>query len=169
MFYINLHSSRFIFRRPLLSTVSNIFTLPFQRNVWIAIGMFLVLVFCLLSLSVKWEYQNKEITKSTIYWKESNPTKPTTSDNLLILLSAFVQQGKTVIFDNIIVKFYLRILLKNNKSYISNKLNLISLSYSNNFIKTIIILQKIIRMKFYFYINIKFMELFFKYFYRIYI
>ncbi|GAB1861159.1 Glutamate receptor U1 [Camponotus japonicus] len=95
--YIQLYTktgSRFIFRRPLLSTVSNIFTLPFQRNVWIAIGIFLVLVFCLLSLSIKWEYhQDKE--KSVVYWKESDSTKPTTSDNLLILLSAFVQQGST--------------------------------------------------------------------------
>lgn len=91
-----------------MSTVNNIFTLPFQRNVWIAIGIFLVLVFCLFSLSIKWEYhQNKEMTKSVVYWKESDSTKPTTSDNLLILLSAFVQQGKKIIFGNIIIEFYL--------------------------------------------------------------
>ncbi|XP_070154756.1 probable glutamate receptor isoform X2 [Polyergus mexicanus] len=95
--YIQLYTqtgSRFIFRRPLLSTVSNIFTLPFQRNVWIAIAVFLILVFYLLSLSIKWEYhENKEMTKSAIQWKQPNSSKPTASDNLLILLSAFVQQG----------------------------------------------------------------------------
>ncbi|XP_050465990.1 glutamate receptor ionotropic, kainate 5-like isoform X2 [Cataglyphis hispanica] len=95
--YIQLYThtgSRFIFRRPLLSTVSNIFALPFQRNVWIAIAVFLFLVFCLLSLSIKWEYhQDKVMTRSAIYWKQSNPNKPTASDNVLILLSAFVQQG----------------------------------------------------------------------------
>ncbi|CAL1685007.1 unnamed protein product [Lasius platythorax] len=95
--YIQLYtqtSSRFIFRRPLLSTVSNIFTLPFQRNVWIAIGVFLILVFCLLSLSIKWEYhQDIKMTKSAVYWKQLNPSKPTASDNLLNLLGAFTQQG----------------------------------------------------------------------------
>lgn len=95
------YSSRFIFRRPLLSTVSNIFTLPFQRNVWIAIGVFLILVFCLLSLSIKWEYhQDKKMTKSAVYWKQLNPSKPTASDNLLNLLGAFTQQGRKLIFDN---------------------------------------------------------------------
>ncbi|KYM76177.1 putative glutamate receptor [Atta colombica] len=93
--YIQLYThtgSRFIFRRPLLSTVSNIFTLPFQRNVWIAIAVFFVLVFCLLYLSIKWEYNRDRMLKSTAYWN-LNPSKPTVSDNLLILLGAFFQQG----------------------------------------------------------------------------
>ncbi|KYN40325.1 Glutamate receptor U1 [Trachymyrmex septentrionalis] len=83
----------FIFRRPLLSTVSNIFTLPFQRNVWIAIAVFLVLVFCLLYLSIKWEYHRGRMTESAAYWNQLNPSKPTISDNFLILLGAFSQQG----------------------------------------------------------------------------
>ncbi|KAG5312766.1 GLRK protein, partial [Acromyrmex insinuator] len=94
--YVQLYthtSSRFIFRRPLLSTVSNIFILPFQRNVWIAIAVFLVLVFCLLYLSIKWEYNRDRISKSAAYWNQLNPSKPTVSDNLLILLGAFSQQG----------------------------------------------------------------------------
>ena len=95
----NLYSSRFIFRRPLLSTVSNIFTLPFQRNVWIAIAVFFVLIFCLLYLSIKWEYNRDRMLKSTAYWN-MNPSKPTVSDNLLILLGAFSQQGKETVFGN---------------------------------------------------------------------
>ncbi|XP_011705909.1 PREDICTED: glutamate receptor 1-like, partial [Wasmannia auropunctata] len=57
--YIQLYtrtSFRFVFRRPLLSTIKNIFTLPFHRNVWIAIAIFLVLVFCLLYVSMKWDH-----------------------------------------------------------------------------------------------------------------
>nr|XP_012224408.1 PREDICTED: glutamate receptor U1-like [Linepithema humile] len=95
--YVQLYTqtcSRFIFRRPLLSTVSNIFVLPFQRNVWIAIAVFLILVLCLLFLSVKWEYHaNKKTIKSATYWNQLNPNKPTISDNILILLGAFTQQG----------------------------------------------------------------------------
>ncbi|XP_025073844.1 uncharacterized protein LOC105426276 [Pogonomyrmex barbatus] len=94
--YIQLYThtcSRFVFRRPLLSTVSNIFILPFQRNVWIAIAVFLILVFCLLYLSIKWEYYRDRMTDSAAYWNQLNPNKPTVSDNLLILLGAFAQQG----------------------------------------------------------------------------
>ncbi|XP_029171882.1 probable glutamate receptor [Nylanderia fulva] len=97
--YIQLYtrtSSRFIFRRPLLSTVSNILTLPFQRNVWIAIAIFLIVVFCLLSLSIIWEYnRNIKMTKSAVHWQQMNPNKPTVSDKVFILLRAFVQQGSS--------------------------------------------------------------------------
>nr|XP_012224796.1 PREDICTED: glutamate receptor ionotropic, delta-2-like [Linepithema humile] len=95
--YVQLYTqtcSRFIFRRPLLSTVSNIFVLPFQRNVWIATAVFLIVVLCLLFLSVKWEYHaDKKTIKSATYWNQLNPNKPTISDNILILLGAFTQQG----------------------------------------------------------------------------
>lgn len=98
MYYVllctNLYSSRFVFRRPLLSTVSNIFILPFQQTVWIAIAVFLTLVFCLLYLSIKWEYYRDRMTESAAYWNQLNPNKPTVSDNLLILLGAFAQQGR---------------------------------------------------------------------------
>ncbi|XP_029171879.1 probable glutamate receptor [Nylanderia fulva] len=84
----------FVFRKPLLSSVSNIFTLTFHRNVWIAIAVFLILVLCLLYLSIKWEcYCNRNVTKSAAYWKQLNPSEPTISDNVLILLGAFAQQG----------------------------------------------------------------------------
>ncbi|XP_050462010.1 uncharacterized protein LOC126856989 [Cataglyphis hispanica] len=94
--YIQLYTqtgSRFIFRRPLLSSVSNIFILPFQRNVWTAIAVFLILVLCLLYLSIKLEYHRNKNAKSADYWKQLNPSKQTFSDNLLIILGAFAQQG----------------------------------------------------------------------------
>ncbi|XP_028050022.1 probable glutamate receptor [Monomorium pharaonis] len=94
--YIQLYThtcSRFVFRRPLLSTISNIFILPFQKNVWIAIAIFLILVFCLLYLSIKWEYYRYKMTESATYWNQLNSNKPTVSDNILILLGAFTQQG----------------------------------------------------------------------------
>ncbi|XP_028045567.1 probable glutamate receptor [Monomorium pharaonis] len=84
---------RFVFRQPLLSSVRNIFILPFQRNVWIAIAVFLFLVFCFLYLTIKWEYYRDRTTQSAAYWNQLNPSKPTVSDNILILLGAFAQQG----------------------------------------------------------------------------
>ncbi|XP_020292987.1 protein PTHB1-like [Pseudomyrmex gracilis] len=96
--YVQLYtqtSSCFVFRRPLLSSVKNIFELPFQQNVWKAIAVFLLVVFCLLYLSMKWEhhvYQDAS-TKSAIYWKQINNDEPTVSDNFLIILGAVAQQG----------------------------------------------------------------------------
>ncbi|XP_018053495.1 PREDICTED: glutamate receptor-like [Atta colombica] len=94
--YIQLYTRSglcFVFRRPLLSTIKNIFTLPFQRNVWIAIGIFLVLVFCLLYMSMKWEHYRGTSKKSAAYWNQLNISKPTIIDNLLVILGAFAQQG----------------------------------------------------------------------------
>lgn len=107
--------ARFVFRRPLLSSVSNIFILPFQPNVWIAIAVLLIVVLCLLYLSIKLEYQQNTNTKSADYWKQLNPSEQTVSDNLLIILGAFAQQGRTLIIDNIIIDFDLRTLFENNK------------------------------------------------------
>ncbi|XP_072744979.1 glutamate receptor ionotropic, kainate 5-like isoform X2 [Anoplolepis gracilipes] len=83
----------FVFRQPLLSTVKNIFTLPFERNVWIAIALFLVLVFCSLYTSMKWEYYRNTMKKSSAIWKHTNIGQPTFGDDLLVLLGAFAQQG----------------------------------------------------------------------------
>jgi len=101
--FIVYYSSRFVFRRPLLSTVSNIFVLPFQKNVWLATAVFLILVFCLLHLSIKWEYQRGTMESAT-YWQQLNPNKPTISDNVFILLGAFTQQGKNIIFEGTVTK-----------------------------------------------------------------
>lgn len=91
---LNRDRAKFIFRAPLLSTVSNIFTLPFQRSVWIAIGVFLLLVLGLLYFSSKWEYRRGASAKSAAYWQQFHLDEQTLSDNFMVVLGAFAQQGK---------------------------------------------------------------------------
>ncbi|XP_024223520.1 uncharacterized protein LOC105680798 isoform X3 [Bombus impatiens] len=94
--YVQLYTrtkAKFIFRAPLLSTVSNIFTLPFQRSVWIAIGVFLLLVLGLLYFSSKWEYRRGASAKSAAYWQQFYLDEQTLSDNFMVVLGAFAQQG----------------------------------------------------------------------------
>ncbi|XP_050580162.1 uncharacterized protein LOC126917392 isoform X2 [Bombus affinis] len=94
--YVQLYTrtkAKFIFRAPLLSTVSNIFTLPFQRSVWIAIGVFLLLVLGLLYFSSKWEYRRGASAKSAAYWQQFHLDEQTLSDNFMVVLGAFAQQG----------------------------------------------------------------------------
>ncbi|XP_029171787.1 uncharacterized protein LOC114941094 [Nylanderia fulva] len=90
---ISLHSAKFIFRQPLLSSVKNIFILPFERNVWIAIAVFLLVVFCLLYLSMKWEYYRNTMKKSSTTWKDTHIGNPTLGEDFLVLLGACTQQG----------------------------------------------------------------------------
>ncbi|XP_015437302.1 PREDICTED: probable glutamate receptor [Dufourea novaeangliae] len=90
--YVQLYTrtrSLFIFRQPLLSTVSNIFTLPFHRSVWLALGVFLLLVVVLLYFSSKWEYRRG----TSEYWESLNPAEQTLSDNVMVVLGAMAQQG----------------------------------------------------------------------------
>lgn len=94
------YSAYFIFRRPLLSTMKNIFILPFQRDVWIAIAIFLLLVFCLLYLSMKWEHYRGFSAKSAKYWNQFHVDKPTAGDDILVLLGAVAQQGTEEISDS---------------------------------------------------------------------
>ncbi|CAL7941618.1 unnamed protein product [Xylocopa violacea] len=94
--YVQLYtrtSSSFVFREPLLSTVSNIFTLPFQRSVWIAIAVLLLLVVVLLYFSSKWEYRRGASASTAQYWQQFNPAEQTLSDNFMVVLGAFAQQG----------------------------------------------------------------------------
>ncbi|CAL1685011.1 unnamed protein product [Lasius platythorax] len=93
--YVNLHIDirmRFVFQQPLLSTVKNIFTLPFERNVWIALAVLLLVVFGLLYVSIKWEYYQNTIKKSSA-WKDTHIGEPTLGEDFLVLLGAFAQQG----------------------------------------------------------------------------
>ena len=92
---INGCRSKFLFRRPPLSYVSNLFTLPFGRSVWIAIGIFLVLVIGLLYLAMNWEWimRSKEDTPQP-HWSGNIDQVPSFSDNLLIIVGAVSQQGK---------------------------------------------------------------------------
>lgn len=87
MFY---RRAAFIFRQPMLSMISNIFALPFQRSVWIAMAVFLLAVLGLLYVSSKWEYR----CGTSAYWESLNPAEQTLSDNLMVVLGAMAQQGK---------------------------------------------------------------------------
>ncbi|CAK9828789.1 Ionotropic receptor 75a [Anthophora retusa] len=94
--YVQLYThtrSAFIFRQPLLSTVSNIFTLPFQRSVWIAIGILLLMVLALLHFTSKWEFHRGASSATAKYWQQFNPAEQTLSDNFMVVLGAVAQQG----------------------------------------------------------------------------
>ncbi|XP_044003996.1 glutamate receptor ionotropic, kainate 2-like, partial [Aphidius gifuensis] len=123
--YVQLYTptgSKFLFRRPPLSYVSNLFTLPFSRSVWLAIVIFLFLVCCLLFITMKWEF-NLSI-------KNNNPMsyyktiKPTISDNFLVILGAVSQQGfsyeATIISTRIIIFMVLLATLSLYAAYTAN-------------------------------------------------
>ncbi|XP_058789506.1 ionotropic receptor 75a-like [Phymastichus coffea] len=80
---------KFIFRQPPLSFVSNLFTLPFRRSVWIAIGVFLLLIFVMLFLAIKWEWRK---TYADREFSENEP-EPTLSDQILLIIGVCAQQG----------------------------------------------------------------------------
>jgi len=88
---VNPYRNCFIFRRPLLSTVKNIFFLPFQPTVWIAMVVFFILVFCLLYVSMKWEYHS--LRKSATYHNQLNGNEYVLGQDFLVLVGAFTQQG----------------------------------------------------------------------------
>nr|UVB79165.1 ionotropic receptor 75p1 [Heortia vitessoides] len=75
---------RFVFRQPPLSYVSNIYSLPFSTNVWLAIVVCAAVSTVALFLESKWE--------STL---ETNPTQMDGSlgDAFLLTMSAVGQQG----------------------------------------------------------------------------
>nr|QNL15110.1 ionotropic receptor 75u [Aulacocentrum confusum] len=94
--YVQLYTpvgSRFVFRRPPLSYVTNLFTLPFEQSVWIAIGILLIVVSILLSLTMRWEWARIMESPSKYHLGGELESKPTASDNFLILLGAVAQQG----------------------------------------------------------------------------
>lgn len=51
--------SKFVFRQPKLSYVTNVYTLPFHWSVWVSTIAFVVLTIIVLYFVVKWEWQKK--------------------------------------------------------------------------------------------------------------
>lgn len=84
---------RFIFRRPPLSYVSNLFTLPFSRGVWMASGIFSILGFAILYLAMKWEWHKVKDIPERQRLSGDLEGKPAGGDNFLIVLGAVTQQG----------------------------------------------------------------------------
>ncbi|CAG9564244.1 unnamed protein product [Danaus chrysippus] len=76
---------KFIFRQPPLSYVSNIFTLPFSKSVWIAIAVSFAISTITIYIATKWEVRTFK----------TDPTQLDGSvfDAMLITMSALSQQG----------------------------------------------------------------------------
>ncbi|KAK0165908.1 hypothetical protein PV328_004386 [Microctonus aethiopoides] len=94
--YVQLYSpvgSRFLFRRPSLSYTSNLFILPFDRTVWIAIGVLLILVFGNLYISLKCEWNKIKSNQFRRNLPGELEENPSLSDNFIILIGAVLQQG----------------------------------------------------------------------------
>nr|CAH7747942.1 unnamed protein product [Callosobruchus chinensis] len=62
--------SKFVFREPKLSYVTNVFTLPFDTNVWLSTICMVVVISIALIVTVKWEW-----TKAA-YLRRKNATEP---------------------------------------------------------------------------------------------
>lgn len=58
--------SKFIFRQPKLSYVSNVFVLPFDNFVWASIYSLLIIIACVLFFVVKWEWKKKEFIQVAV-------------------------------------------------------------------------------------------------------
>lgn len=52
--------SKFVFREPKLSYVTNVFVLPFDRYVWVSTVVLVVITGLTLLVIVKWERKRKE-------------------------------------------------------------------------------------------------------------
>ncbi|XP_068992023.1 ionotropic receptor 75a-like isoform X1 [Neodiprion pinetum] len=96
--YISLYTptrAKFIFRRPSLSYVSNVFVLPFRPTVWIASMVFIILVSVLLYVAWKWEWHTtpNEVREKLLL--SGNTARISFSDNMLIMIGAVSQQGST--------------------------------------------------------------------------
>ncbi|KAJ8676245.1 hypothetical protein QAD02_012031 [Eretmocerus hayati] len=77
--------SRFIFRQPPLSSVENLFRLPFNNSVWLVIIMLLLLFLFLLYPAMRFEWSRYELS--------GHENKPNLSDDLLVVVGAASQQG----------------------------------------------------------------------------
>nr|APC94347.1 ionotropic receptor 1 [Pyrrhalta aenescens] len=86
---------KFIFKAPPLSYVSNVFTLPFDTDVWYSCFALVPLIFVTIYIIVKWEWKDP-IFKEEIQETNSNsivPLRPGLIDVLVMQLGAITQQG----------------------------------------------------------------------------
>ncbi|CAH1134251.1 unnamed protein product [Ceutorhynchus assimilis] len=84
--------SYFVFRQPKLSYVTNVYTLPFDTQVWISVIALVILMMASLFLIMKWE-----ITK--IYFRSSQETEieEFRPDVTFITIGAVCQQGASAL------------------------------------------------------------------------
>lgn len=75
--------SRFVFRRPALSSVANLFALPFRGSVWLALLALATLLASLLYPAMKLEWQRRQDIM----------IKPQLGDETLVVIGTVAQQG----------------------------------------------------------------------------
>lgn len=61
--------SKFVFREPKLSFVTNVFMLPFDRYVWASVVSLLIIIIIVLYAILKWEWKKQEIQKMKVQKK----------------------------------------------------------------------------------------------------
>ncbi|XP_056633927.1 ionotropic receptor 75a-like [Diorhabda sublineata] len=85
-------SLKFIFRAPPLTSVSNLFTLPFSSSVWYACFALVPIILIIIYVIVKWESKDAVFQKEA---KDNNvaPLRAACSDVLVMELGAVTQQG----------------------------------------------------------------------------
>ncbi|GLV31404.1 Ionotropic receptor 75d [Carabus blaptoides fortunei] len=81
--------AKFVFRQPPLSYVTNVFTLPFTRAVWISSFLLIGLAAVLLYTTVFWEWHQPNLEES------SNAMDKSFSDAVMLTIAAVAQQGST--------------------------------------------------------------------------
>lgn len=88
--------SKFVFRQPKLSYITNVFTLPFDNQVWVSsIVMVLILAVALYTV-VSWEWKRKRLAK-TVEFKSDPELRNNFLDVLLLAFGAMCQQGSHVV------------------------------------------------------------------------
>ncbi|KAL3269442.1 hypothetical protein HHI36_008512 [Cryptolaemus montrouzieri] len=88
--------SKFVFREPKLSYVTNVFVLPFDRDVWLASAALVVITGFVLFLVVKWEWYERKNGNL----KEDEPymeLRESITDVAVLTFGALCQQGTTAI------------------------------------------------------------------------
>ncbi|KAK9879941.1 hypothetical protein WA026_008451 [Henosepilachna vigintioctopunctata] len=88
--------SKFVFREPKLSYVTNVFVLPFDWDVWISILGLLIIAGLVLLAIVKWEWKrNKYITMNEI--EVHMELRDSVADVIFLTFGALCQQATSVV------------------------------------------------------------------------
>lgn len=84
--------SKFVFREPKLSYVTNVYTLPFDNYVWYSTMGLVVIAACVLFVAVKWEWILR--SKEHVYEEQANDElRASVSDVAFLSFGAVCQQG----------------------------------------------------------------------------
>ncbi|XP_060528319.1 uncharacterized protein LOC132703210 [Cylas formicarius] len=88
--------SKFVFRQPKLSYVSNVYTMPFDRRVWLCIAFTIILIIATMYVLAKWEWKKKKYVE---FHDTSNSAELTDSltEIVLVAFGALCQQGASAL------------------------------------------------------------------------